>query len=90
MWMRIHPAERLAMLASGMLGREPFFCSECGRPIEPGAMALCADGYQRVYGEFVLSNPGAEEAGYEDNWPEAHAACLPEGKAGYGEPPRAS
>ena len=82
--MRLPPAERMAMLAAGLLRREPFYCSECGRPIEPGANALCADGYQRVYGEYVLSATDDDEEGHEYNWPETHVDCLPKGGAGYG------
>lgn len=70
------------MLQAGLLRREPFYCSECGRPIEAGSNALCADGYQRVYGEYVLSDEDDDE--HEYNWPETHVDCLPKGEAGYG------
>jgi len=80
---RLSPGERVALLEGGLLSRRPFYCRECGRPIDAMTLTLCADGYQRVYGEFVLSE--ADEDGHDCNWPKAHAACLPPGQGGYGE-----
>jgi len=76
----------MTLLVGGLVRREPFYCEECGRPIEPYALALCADGYQRIYGEFVLSDSDSDEEGHEYNWPETHAECVPAGKGGYGAP----
>jgi hypothetical protein len=80
---RLPPSERFALLEAGLLRREPFYCCECGRPIDPGGLALCDDGYQRVYGEFVLSESDVD--GHDCNWPTAHVECLPRGQGGYGE-----
>ena len=82
--MRLPPGERLSLLESGLLRRQPFYCQECGRPIQPFETVLCADGYQRIYGEFVLSE--VDEDGHDCNWPEEHAECLPPGQGGYGVP----
>jgi hypothetical protein len=67
------PHERMALLRGGLIDRSTLLCDECGRPIAPGALVLCDDGYERVYGEFVLS-PRSDL--YEDNWPLAHAECV--------------
>ena len=61
------------MVRDGLLGRAPIPCAVCGRTIDPGQAALCNDGYERVYGEFVLSE---QDDQHEDNWPESHAACA--------------
>jgi hypothetical protein len=67
------PHERMQMVRDGLLDRHPVVCETCGRPIEPGELALCNDGYARVYGEFVLGEP---DDLHEDNYPQAHAACA--------------
>ena len=63
------------MVRDGLLDRHPIVCETCGKPIEPGELALCNDGYARVYGEFVLGEP---DDLHEDNYPQAHAACREE------------
>jgi hypothetical protein len=65
----------MRLLRDGMIARFVVPCEECGRPIDPGELALCADGYERIYGEYVLSD--VTEL-YEDNWPEWHAECAKE------------
>lgn len=66
------PQERRALIEGGMVHRAPLICDECGRPMLAGERVMCADGYERIYGEFVLSVDGLPE----DNWPTAHAACA--------------
>jgi len=70
---RLDPHERAKLVRDGMIDRRPVLCGECGAPIAPGELAWCADGYERIYGEYVLSDLNDL---YEDNWPEAHAACA--------------
>jgi hypothetical protein len=48
-------------------------CDVCREPIEPGDPVHCNDGYDRIYGEFVL---GAVDDLHENNWPSAHQACA--------------
>jgi len=69
--MPVDPHERARLLRDGMLHRGSLECEECGRLIRPGESVLCADGYARVYGEFVPSDPL-----HEENWPVAHARCV--------------
>jgi hypothetical protein len=74
--MRRLPAhERLQMVRDGLLDRHAVICEACGRNIEPGQLAMCNDGYSRVYGEFVLVDP---DDLHEDNHPHSHAECAPE------------
>ncbi len=70
---RLDPHERMKLLRDGLIDRRPLLCAECGQPIAPGALALCGDGYERVYGEYVLSEVNDL---YEDNWPDSHAECA--------------
>ncbi len=71
--MSLDPHERLRLLRDGMLARLPLVCEECGGILRPGTLVLCADGYARVYGEFILSE---EDELHEENWPVAHAGCA--------------
>jgi hypothetical protein len=68
------------MVRDGLLDRHPLMCEDCGRPLEPGDLVLCNDGYARVYGEFVLA---PTDDLHEDNHPHTHAACA-EGESGRG------
>lgn len=77
---RIPPAERARLAAEGLLDRGPLPCEVCGRPMEPGETVLCDDGYERIYGEFVL---GPVDDLHEDNWPVAHARCAAEADAAF-------
>jgi hypothetical protein len=61
-----------------MVDERPIRCEVCGAPIEPGQRVLCNDGYDRIFGEFVLVE---RDDLHEDNWPQAHSACL--GDQGY-------
>jgi hypothetical protein len=70
---QLDPLERARMVRDGLIDRWPAVCEECGRLIQPGASVLCDDGYERIYGEYVLS-PASDL--YEDNWPVAHAECA--------------
>jgi hypothetical protein len=70
---RLPPHERLQLVRDGLIDRFPIPCDVCGKPIEPGELAMCNDGYERVYGEFVL---GEVDDLHEDNWPSSHAACA--------------
>jgi len=72
------PHERHALVAGGMVHRRPLPCDVCGAPMQPGDMVMCGDGYQRIYGEFVLGEPPGHDDLHEDNWPTAHAACAAE------------
>jgi hypothetical protein len=69
----VDPLERMKLLRDGLIDRSPVVCAECGRPIAPGDRALCNDGYERIYGEYVLSELHDL---YEDNWPLAHSECA--------------
>jgi hypothetical protein len=71
--MRLDPREHLQLVRDGMLTRTPIVCEECGSLIRAGTPVLCADGYVRVYGEFVLSD---DDGLHEENWPIAHAHCV--------------
>jgi len=66
-------AERQELLRSGLIDRRPIVCAVCGKVIQPGDQVMCNDGYERIYGEFVL---GEVDEVHEDNWPEAHAVCA--------------
>jgi hypothetical protein len=70
---RLPPHERHQMVRDGLIDRTPIFCDICGQAMEPGELVMCGDGYERVYGEFVL---GEQDDLHEDNWPEAHAKCA--------------
>jgi hypothetical protein len=72
--MRIDPRERVRMVKERMLAPVPLTCEECGGLIKAGTLVLCADGYTRVYGEFVLSDE--TDVLHEENWPSAHVACI--------------
>ena len=74
---RIPPQERRELVDNGLLDRRPVLCDVCGKPIEAGELATCNDGYDRIYGEFVL---GEVDDLHEDNWPSAHAACAAKGQ----------
>ncbi len=56
-----------------MVAKRPLPCEVCGHVMQPGEMVMCDDGYQRRYGEFVLSDVDGTQ---EDNWPNAHADCA--------------
>jgi hypothetical protein len=71
--MRIDPHERVRLWRDRMLVRQELYCEECGGVIRAGAAVLCADGYARIYGEFVLSD---DDDLHEENWPTAHAGCV--------------
>ncbi len=71
--MRIPPHERVQMLRDRMLSRDELYCEECGGVIRAGTPVLCADGYARVYGEFVLTD---DDDLHEENTPTAHARCV--------------
>jgi hypothetical protein len=70
--MPIHPGERFQMVRDRMLASFPLVCEECGGLLREESAVLCADGYVRIYGEFVLS---VEDELHEENWPIAHAGC---------------
>jgi hypothetical protein len=57
----------------GLIARFPLYCDECGGVLKVGALVLCADGYARVYGEFLLSD---DDQLHEENWPAAHVRCV--------------
>ena len=61
------------MIRDGLLARGAVVCDECGGLVEAGELVLCSDGYQRIYGEFVL---GPIDELHEDNHPLAHARCA--------------
>jgi hypothetical protein len=69
---RLPPQERIQLAAEGLIIRQPLLCDECGAVMEPGEPVMCNDGYERVYGEYVLSE--VDEL-HEDNWPATHAGC---------------
>jgi hypothetical protein len=71
--MRLDPRERVQLLRDGFLAREPILCDDCGSLLVAGALVLCADGYVRIYGEFLLSE---DDGLHEENWPVAHASCV--------------
>jgi hypothetical protein len=81
--MRIDPRERMQQQRDGMLSREPLYCEECGGLLRAGTLVLCADGYARIYGEFVLSG---DDPLHEENWPTAHARCVDGVPGATGEP----
>jgi hypothetical protein len=70
---RLSPHERFQLVRDGLIDQFPAYCDECGRRIEAGDRVLCNDGYERVYGEYVLSD---QDELHEDNWPSAHVACV--------------
>jgi len=47
-------------------------CSVCLQAISPGEAVHCNDGYDRIYGEFVLASP---DGLHEDNLPQCHKRC---------------
>ncbi|RMH44125.1 MAG: hypothetical protein D6689_03155 [Deltaproteobacteria bacterium] len=59
--------------ADGCVADRPLACGICGRILAVGDEVHCNDGYDRVYGEFVL---GAVDGLHEDNWPAAHRVCA--------------
>jgi hypothetical protein len=61
------------MIRDGLLAREVLLCVECGGVMEPDDVVLCADGYERVYGEFVLE---ATDELHESKEPIAHSVCA--------------
>ncbi len=66
------PHDRDRLIGDGCVSAEDVECDVCREPIEPGELAMCGDGYERVYGEFVLD---ARDDLHEDNWPASHAHC---------------
>jgi len=69
----ISPEDRERLIGDGCLNEHPLSCSICRETIEPGSTVHCNDGYDRVYGEFVLVELNEM---YEDNWPSAHQQCA--------------
>ncbi len=69
----ISPEHRARLIHDGCVTERALACSICREPIEPGTAVHCNDGYDRVYGEFVLVE--LKEM-YEDNWPLAHQRCA--------------
>lgn len=61
------------MVEDGRIFPHPLVCEGCAEAIEPGARVWCADGYDRRYGEFVLSQ---SDDLHETNWPVTHEACA--------------
>jgi hypothetical protein len=72
------PDEHARLIRDGCLTDRALACAVCGAPIAAGDLVHCNDGYDRVYGEFVLA---AVDGMHEDNWPSAHQACAV-GRAG--------
>ena len=62
------------MVKDRMLAPAPLTCEECGGVMQAGAQVLCADGYPRTYGEYVLSEE--DDGLHEENWPVAHVRCV--------------
>lgn len=69
----ISPEDRARLIHDGCATERALACSICHEPIEPGAAVHCNDGYDRIYGEFVLVEVNEM---YEDNWPLAHQRCA--------------
>lgn len=65
--------QRDQLRRDGCLALEVVRCEVCHAAIEPGDRTMCSDGYERVYGEFVLDR---RTDLYEHNWPATHAACA--------------
>jgi hypothetical protein len=57
----------------GMVAPFPLCCCECGGLLRVGTPVFCADGYARIYGEYLLSD---DDGLHEENWPIAHVRCV--------------
>jgi hypothetical protein len=71
--MRRNPRERLQQQRDGLIAPFQLTCEECGGILRPGTPVLCADGYARIYGEYLLSD---DDDLHEENWPTAHVRCI--------------
>jgi hypothetical protein len=67
------PKERARLILDGCLVGAPLLCAGCRLPIEPADPVHCNDGYDRIYGEFVLDEL---DDLHEDNWPATHRRCA--------------